>query len=226
MAQRQDRPDRAVRPRRRPGRRLVHGAFLHVVLHPEHSAGRPVHHQRARRLGADRRRRLRRRLRQPVRPHRPQAVDPRRLRARRPHLLPTVRAPDAHRQPGALSRAERHRNVMVIADPADCSFQFNPTGSAKFSSSCDIAKSLLAKRAVHYTERGCTGRQRRQRAHRQRRADLAQRRGFFRQAGGRLARPKATRRPGHPETVKHPHRPGRQVSPTSPACSTSGARRS
>ena len=80
VAQHQDRAYRPLRPRRRAGRRLVHGAFLHAVLHPEHSAGRPVHHQRAGRLGARHRRRLRRRLRQPVGPHRPQAADPRRLR--------------------------------------------------------------------------------------------------------------------------------------------------
>ncbi len=51
----------------------------------------------------------------------------------------------------ALYRAQNTSEVTVMADPADCSFQFNPTGSAKFSTSCDIAKSLLAKRAVHYT---------------------------------------------------------------------------
>ena len=50
----------------------------------------------------------------------------------------------------ALYRAQSTSEVTVMADPADCSFQFNPTGSAKFSTSCDIAKSLLAKRAVHY----------------------------------------------------------------------------
>lgn len=50
----------------------------------------------------------------------------------------------------ALYRAQNATDVTVIADPADCSFQFNPTGKAKFGSSCDIAKSLLAKRAVHY----------------------------------------------------------------------------
>jgi MFS family permease len=50
----------------------------------------------------------------------------------------------------ALYRAQNATEVSVIADPADCSFQFNPTGGAKFSTSCDIAKSALAKRAVHY----------------------------------------------------------------------------
>jgi hypothetical protein len=34
--------------------------------------------------------------------------------------------------------------VVVTADPAECSFQFNPVGTAKFTSSCDIAKQVLA----------------------------------------------------------------------------------
>ena len=41
--------------------------------------------------------------------------------------------------------------VTVIADPGECSFQFNPTGTAAFSSSCDIAKSFLARNAVNYS---------------------------------------------------------------------------
>jgi MFS family permease len=40
--------------------------------------------------------------------------------------------------------------VTVTAAPGDCSFQFNPTGTAKFTSSCDIAKSTLAKTSVNY----------------------------------------------------------------------------
>jgi ATP/ADP translocase len=39
----------------------------------------------------------------------------------------------------------------VKADPADCSFQFNPTGTVKFTNSCDIAKAFLARNAVSYT---------------------------------------------------------------------------
>jgi MFS family permease len=50
----------------------------------------------------------------------------------------------------ALYRAQNSAVVTVLADPADCSFQFNPAGNVKFSSSCDIAKSLLSKRAVNY----------------------------------------------------------------------------
>lgn len=41
--------------------------------------------------------------------------------------------------------------VVVTADPNACSFQFNPTGTAKFTSSCDISKALLAKSSVNYS---------------------------------------------------------------------------
>jgi MFS family permease len=40
--------------------------------------------------------------------------------------------------------------VTVTADPAECSFQFNPVGTAKFTTSCDIAKSALVVRSVNY----------------------------------------------------------------------------
>ena len=40
--------------------------------------------------------------------------------------------------------------VTVTASPQDCSFQFNPTGTVKFTSSCDIAKAQLARTSVNY----------------------------------------------------------------------------
>jgi hypothetical protein len=40
--------------------------------------------------------------------------------------------------------------VTVIADPSECSFQFNPVGVSKFTTSCDIAKSALVTRSVNY----------------------------------------------------------------------------
>ena len=49
-----------------------------------------------------------------------------------------------------LARAQAVNKVMVKADPAECSFQFNPTGTTKFTSSCDIAKQALAGAAVSY----------------------------------------------------------------------------
>jgi MFS family permease len=50
----------------------------------------------------------------------------------------------------ALVAAQERAPVTVIADPAECSFQFNPVGTASFTSSCDVAKSFLARNAVNY----------------------------------------------------------------------------
>jgi MFS-type transporter involved in bile tolerance (Atg22 family) len=51
----------------------------------------------------------------------------------------------------ALYAAQAAAPVTVIADPAQCSFQFDPIGKNKFdSTSCDIAKSFLAKAGVSY----------------------------------------------------------------------------
>ena len=50
----------------------------------------------------------------------------------------------------ALAAATKATPVMVIADPADCSVQFDPVGKAAFLSSCDIAKSSLAGAGVSY----------------------------------------------------------------------------
>jgi hypothetical protein len=50
-----------------------------------------------------------------------------------------------------LEQALEKSPVVVTADPAECSFQFNPTGTASFTTSCDIAKSFLARNAVNYS---------------------------------------------------------------------------
>lgn len=49
-----------------------------------------------------------------------------------------------------LAAATAAAPVTVAADPADCSFQFDPVGKANFNSSCDMAKSYLAKAGVTY----------------------------------------------------------------------------
>ena len=49
-----------------------------------------------------------------------------------------------------LASAQARSQVVVVADPQECSFQFNPTGTSKFTSSCDIAKQLLAANSVSY----------------------------------------------------------------------------
>lgn len=57
-----------------------------------------------------------------------------------------------------LEHALETVKVTVVADPADCGNLFNPVGTRVFSSSCDIARSLLAKSAVKYaTEAGPAG---------------------------------------------------------------------
>ena len=50
----------------------------------------------------------------------------------------------------ALHAAQQNTQVIVKADPNDCSFQFNPVGTAKFTNTCDVAKALLARSAVSY----------------------------------------------------------------------------
>ena len=50
----------------------------------------------------------------------------------------------------ALEAAQINSPVVVVADPAECQFQFNPTGTKKFTSSCDIAKAKLAAASVNY----------------------------------------------------------------------------
>ena len=49
-----------------------------------------------------------------------------------------------------LAAAQAANKVVVTADPKECSFQFNPTGTVKFTSSCDIAKQRLAGASVSY----------------------------------------------------------------------------
>ncbi|PKQ02861.1 MAG: MFS transporter, partial [Alphaproteobacteria bacterium HGW-Alphaproteobacteria-12] len=50
----------------------------------------------------------------------------------------------------ALEAARQAAPVVVVADSDTCSFQFNPVGTAAFTSPCDVAKSALAKRGIPY----------------------------------------------------------------------------
>ncbi|WP_234884982.1 MFS transporter [Rhizobium rhizogenes] len=50
----------------------------------------------------------------------------------------------------ALAQAEQTIRATVTAAPGDCTFQFNPVGTAKFNHSCDIATSFLSKSSVPY----------------------------------------------------------------------------
>ncbi|KQS57688.1 MFS transporter [Brevundimonas sp. Leaf363] len=50
----------------------------------------------------------------------------------------------------ALAEAQARAPVVVVADPATCAVQFDPVGKTAFSSSCDIAKSVLSNAGVSY----------------------------------------------------------------------------
>ncbi len=50
----------------------------------------------------------------------------------------------------ALAQAQATVRATVTAAPGDCRFQFNPTGTAKFTTSCDIATAFLTKNSVPY----------------------------------------------------------------------------
>ena len=50
----------------------------------------------------------------------------------------------------ALATAQENTRATVTAAPGDCRFQFNPVGTAKFTTSCDIATSFLTRNSVPY----------------------------------------------------------------------------
>ncbi len=53
----------------------------------------------------------------------------------------------------ALVAAQTQTPVVIETDPATCTSQFDPTGTAKFTSACDLAKSTLIARGVAYSTR-------------------------------------------------------------------------
>jgi len=57
----------------------------------------------------------------------------------------------SHEANPALSKAHSTISVQVLADKDTCSFQFNPTGTVRFTQPCDIAKAALARASVNYT---------------------------------------------------------------------------
>ncbi|MEO6690550.1 MAG: MFS transporter [Dokdonella sp.] len=56
----------------------------------------------------------------------------------------------------AIEAASTNNPVVVTADPATCNFQFDPVGKKTFTSSCDIAKSVLAKGGTPYSNQVAT----------------------------------------------------------------------
>jgi MFS family permease len=63
--------------------------------------------------------------------------------------FPIFRAITHYANP-ALEAAGSAAPVVVSADPATCSVQFDPVGKSKFTSPCDVAKAALVKRGVPY----------------------------------------------------------------------------
>ncbi len=57
----------------------------------------------------------------------------------------------------ALARAMARHPVVLLADPADCSFPLRSDGARPFTHSCDIAKQALSDVAVDYRRRDARG---------------------------------------------------------------------
>ena len=57
----------------------------------------------------------------------------------------------------ALEAAQATWPVVVMAEPAACSVQFDPIGKSKFTSPCDVAKAALVKRGVPYSNASAVG---------------------------------------------------------------------
>jgi MFS family permease len=64
--------------------------------------------------------------------------------------LPLFKAITHYANP-ALEAAVATSPVVVTAYPDECSLQFNPVGTAKFTSSCDIAKTALVTHGIPYS---------------------------------------------------------------------------
>jgi len=52
-----------------------------------------------------------------------------------------------------LVEAQQSTPIFVDTNPATCSVQFDPVGTAKYASACDIAKSALVTKGINFTTR-------------------------------------------------------------------------
>lgn len=50
-----------------------------------------------------------------------------------------------------IDAASRQAPIVVLADPAGCTFQFDPVGKARFDSPCDKVKTFLVKQGLPYS---------------------------------------------------------------------------
>ncbi len=67
-------------------------------------------------------------------------------------FFPLFKALTHYANPG-LELAQERAPIVVMADPAECHFQFNPAGTSSFTSSCDIARSAIARAGLNYVSR-------------------------------------------------------------------------
>ncbi|GFE78030.1 MFS transporter [Steroidobacter agaridevorans] len=65
-------------------------------------------------------------------------------------MFPIFKGLTDHANP-AIATAQASHPIVVMADPAECSLQFDPVGGARFTSSCDVAKTALANARVPYS---------------------------------------------------------------------------
>lgn len=56
-----------------------------------------------------------------------------------------------------LARAQQNVSVVIQANPAECSFQFNPAGTAQFTSDCDRARNTLQANSVIFDREDAAG---------------------------------------------------------------------
>ena len=55
-----------------------------------------------------------------------------------------------------IDAASRQSPIVVMADPATCTFQFDPVGKARFDSPCDKVKTFLVKQGLPYSSQAAT----------------------------------------------------------------------
>ncbi|WP_128564898.1 MFS transporter [Methylobacterium crusticola] len=70
--------------------------------------------------------------------------------------VPIFQAITHYANPG-LERAQIETPITVVANPEECSLQFNPLGTSKFTTSCDVVTDALAKLGLSYSSEGATG---------------------------------------------------------------------
>jgi MFS family permease len=57
----------------------------------------------------------------------------------------------------SLERAQVETPITVVANPSECSLQFNPLGTSKFTTSCDVVTDALAKLGLSYSSENAPG---------------------------------------------------------------------